>query len=161
MIDYDPEQQVASKTIRTLLHTRWVQDGNTDFMLGFTGSTDNHMGQPGNTVLNQCGFPYRGGVTGIATPTFVRSGLWQALYDRHTLAATSECRLGLLVAVETHGNHLLMGDFGTHDGTIRVRALGGSSVHRLEILVDGCLQEIVAGHTADRTYAVSGTRHYI
>jgi hypothetical protein len=63
--------------------------------------------------------------------------------------------------VETNENYLLMGDSGTHDGTIRVRALAGSSVHRLEILVDGCLQETVAGHTADKTYTVSGTRHYI
>jgi hypothetical protein len=161
VIDYDAGYQVASKTVRSLLYTKWVQDHNPNFALGFTGGTDNHYGQPANPSLNQCGFPYRGGITGIAVSAFSRAGLWQSLYDRHTIAATTDCRLRLLFAVETNGQHLLMGSVGAHNGTVRVWALADSTVDQLEIIVDGCLQETVAGYTVDKTYTLTADYHYV
>lgn len=161
VFDYDADYQVASKTVRSLLYTKWVVAHDANFALGFTGSTDNHYGQPGNSALNQCGFPYRGGLTGIAASTYSRASLWQSLYDRHTIAVTSDCRLGLLFAVETNGQHLLMGSVGAHNGTIRVWVLADPTVTRLEIMVDGCLREAVTGYVADKTYTLSAGYHYV
>jgi hypothetical protein len=161
VIDYDADYQVALKTVRSLLYAKWVQDHNPDFALGFTGSTDSHFGQPANPSLNQCGFPYRGGITGIAVSAFNRENLWQSLYDRHTIAATTDCRIKLLFAVETNGQHLLMGSVGAHNGTVRVWALADSVVEQLEIIIDGCLQETVAGCTVDKTYSLTSGYHYI
>jgi hypothetical protein len=161
VIDYDPGYQITAKTIRTLLYTKWVQEHNADFALSFTGSTDNHFGQPANPSLDQCGFPYRGGVTGIATSAFNRANLWQALYDRHTIATTTDCRLRLLFAVETNDLHLLMGSIGAHNGTVRVRVLADTTVEQIEIIIDGCLQEIVTGYMVDKTYTLPASYHYI
>ena len=161
LIDYDPDNQEQDKTVRRLLYSKWVQDHDNEFLLAFTGSTDNHMGQPGNTVTNQCGFPYRGGLTGIICNRYRRNDLWEALYRRHTLAATTDWRPGMLFALETAGSHLFMGEVGPHDGTVQVRILADRTVERLELLLDGGLLATVAAPCLDATYQLTPGYHYL
>jgi hypothetical protein len=161
LVDFEPENQVQEKTIRTLLYNEWVLDGNRDFVLGFCGSTDNHMGQPANAQTNQCGFPYRGGVTGIAAPNLRRHDLWQAMFDRHTVAATADWRTGVLLAVESNGSHMLMGDVGSHNQSARVRILSDSGVDRVEVIVDGAVVAVENRCEADLTFPLENSNHYI
>ena len=162
LIDYDAANQVASKTIRSLLKKRWVDQGDIAYCLGFTGSTDNHRGRPGNHDPSECIWTYRGGVTGIVSPRFSRADLRTALYRRRTMAATSDCRTGILLAVESGDRHLFMGEQGTHDGRLRVRVATARHVTRIELVLDGRPFDLVEGHWLDKTYTVTaGERHYL
>jgi len=167
LLDYDPAMQDETITLRRLLHQRWVLDGNGLFRLSFVGGTDNHMGQPGNEVVLQCDptgdvLPYRGTVTGIAAPALTRDALWSGLWQRHTLAATTgPFRIPVLMAVETAGQDLLMGEHGPHDGRARLRVLAQSGVDHLEVVLDGCLLLSVSGWFLDEVLTLGEGRHYL
>ena len=148
-------------SIRTTLYHYWVEQGNSNFLLGFIGGTDNHKGQPGNSSKNQCNYPYRGGITGIAAPDLTRDHLWTHLWKRHTLATSTGARIEILFAVETEGMHLFMGEQGDHNGTVRVRTLASTTAEKLELIVDGCVYSAVSGNALDTTLSLNPSRHYI
>jgi len=148
--------------IRSILYGRWIDDGNPDFVLGFVGGTDNHQGRPGNDIAGMCGMQYRGGITGIVSRPLTREGLWTSLWDRSTIALTADSRIRLLVAAETGGRHITMGEVGPHDGTVRVRALASDEVSELHLIVDGCLDRVIDGRVLDETIDFDDTdRHFV
>jgi len=167
LIDYIPDRNDETITLRRLLYQRWVRDGNGLFRISFVGGTDNHMGQPGNDVVRQCDptggvLPFRGTLTGIAAPTLTRDALWSGLWHRHTLATTTgPKRTPVLMAVETAGKNVLMGENGKHDGAVRLRVLAPSDVERIEVVVDGCLLFTVSGGILDEELALDEGRHYL
>ncbi len=166
LLDYEPEENDETVSVRTLLYDRWVLEGNPDFCLGFVGGTDNHVGEPGNATQMQCGseliLEHRGCVTGVAAQAFTRAAVWSALWNRHTLAATSgPVRLALLVAAETGRGEVLMGGRVAHDGSVRLRAWAGSAAEQIELILDGCLCETARGNILDRAIALGPGRHYL
>lgn len=166
LLDYDPQENDEPVTLRSLLYDRWVLEGNPDFCLGFVGGTDNHVGEPGNAVEMQCGteavLEHRGCVTGVAALALTRAGIWSALWNRHTLAATSgPVRLPLLVAAETGRGDALMGGQAAHDGSVRLRAWAHPAAQHLEVILDGCLYETAVGNVLDRLIPVGPGRHYL
>jgi hypothetical protein len=150
-------------SVRSILYTRWVKEGSSRFQLGFVGGTDNHVGKPGNPGIDQCGWEYRGGITGIVASSLTRDQLWTRLWKRHTLAASAGVRMPVLFAAETGGKHLLMGDLGSHNGTVKVRALAGTNVTKLEVIVDGCVdpKSTATGYTLESTLTLTPGWHYL
>ncbi|MEW6218088.1 MAG: hypothetical protein AB1634_00955 [Thermodesulfobacteriota bacterium] len=151
-------------TVRSTLYQRWVLAGSALHRLGFVGGTDSHWGLAANETPDQCGMAFRGGLTGIAAPAFSRNRLWQAVWQRQTLAVTAGARIPTLLAVETGGRHLLMGHAGPHDGTITVRAVtqvqhsptrGGGTIDpanvRMQVILNGCLVHEQAGSELEWT----------
>lgn len=153
---------IPAKTVRSVLHERWIRDGGPAFRLSFVGGTDTHEGRPGNPDIFACLPPlFRGAITGIAAQALTRDDLWSGLHARHTIAATTGPRRPMLAAVETAGRHLLMGDAGPHDGSARIRALADPEVRRLDLIVDGCRVRSVPGHRLDETLDLDAGRHYM
>jgi hypothetical protein len=150
-------------SVRSILYTKWVRDGNPDFELGFVGGTDNHVGKPGNPGTDQCGFEFRGGITGIAAASLTRDRLWTSLWKRHTLAASAGVRIPVLFAAETGGVHFLMGDSGVHNGIVILRALAAEEVTRLEVIVDGCVvtDATVNGYVLEYTLNIEPGWHFM
>lgn len=162
LFEYTRSEQGDPLSIRPVLYNRWVVEGNSDFILGFVGGTDNHIGCPGNKQQHTCGgFDRRGGITGIAAPGLTRNNLWSNLWHRHTLATSTGRRMGILFAVQTDGNNIFMGEQGNHNGSVRVRALAGNTVEKLDVIVDGCVKYTVDDHEIDTTLTLSPSRHYI
>ncbi len=167
LIDYIPDRNDETITLRRLLYKRWVRDGNGLFRISFVGGTDNHMGQPGNDVVRQCDpsggvLPFRGTLTGIAAPALTRDALWSGLWNRHTLATTTGSRrVPVLMAVETAGRHILMGESGAHDGAVRLRVLAPSDAERIEVVKDGCLLFTSPGGILDEKLVLDEGRHYL
>jgi hypothetical protein len=162
LFEYTSNPEGDPLSVRPILYTRWVEDGDRDFILGILGGTDNHKGQPGNSSTDQCGFPRRGGITGILAPSLTRDNLWTNLWNRHTQATSTGSKIPVLFAVETNGKHLLMGDQGDHDGTVRIRAMAGGKATKLELILDGCIHSTVSGSVLDTTITnLSLSRHYI
>jgi len=160
--EHPGERIIVEKTVRSILSRRWIEEGDELFLLSFLGGTDDHSGRPGNPDLNILTMPHRGAITGIAAPALTRDDLWTALWNRHTLAAsTGEPKIPLLLAVETGGQHLLMGDLGSHDGTARVRVTADGVVEEIELVVDSCLFRSIGENTADETIPLGPGRHYI
>ncbi|RPJ04681.1 MAG: hypothetical protein EHM36_09540 [Deltaproteobacteria bacterium] len=159
--EYTSAPQSDPLFVRPILYSRWIKGGDRNFLLGILGGTDNHKGQPGNSSTDQCGFPYRGGITGILAPSLARDNLWTNLWNRRTQATSTGARIPILFAVEASGRHLLMGDQGDHDGTVHVRALSQNAT-KLEIILDGCVHSVVNGSVLDTTLTDLGnSRHYI
>ena len=167
LLDYLPERNDETITVRRLLYRRWVKDGDGRFRMSFVGGTDNHMGMPGNDVVRQCDptggvLPFRGTLTGIAAPALTRDALWRGLWNRRTLATTTgPRRTPVLMAVRTAGQDLLMGESGGHDGAVRLRVLAPPDVDRIEVVVDGCLLFTVSGGTLDEGLTLEEGRHYL
>jgi hypothetical protein len=167
LLDYIPDRNDETITMRRLLYRRWVRDGNGLFRMSFVGGTDNHMGQPGNDVVRQCDptggvLPFRGTLTGIAAPALTRDALWSGLWRRHTLSTTTgPNRMPVLMAVETAGRNILMGENGPHDGTVRLRVLAPSGIDRIEVVLDGCLLFTVSGGILDEELPLGEGRHYL
>ena len=162
LFEYTSNLEGDPLSVRPILYTRSIKEGDRKFILGILGGTDNHKGQPGNPSTNQCGFPHRGGITGILAPSMTRNNLWTNLWNRHTQATSTGSRIPVLFAVETNGNHLLMGEQGDHNGTVRVRAMAGGKATRLELILDGCVHSTVSGSVLDTTLTnLSLLRHYI
>lgn len=166
LVDYDAGEQDTRITIRALLYRKWVVEGDPCFRLAFVGGTDNHTGQPGNWEERQWGtdlaLEHRGGVTGIVAAEITRDALWSGLWAGRTLASHSgPHRPRVLVAVHTGGRHVMMGGHAAHDGSARLRVLGGEEVQRLEVVLDGCLYESVESAVLDRTIPLAPGRHYL
>ncbi len=162
LFEYTSNPEGDPLSVRSILHARWVKEGDRNFILGILGGTDNHKGQPGNATTDQCGFPHRGGITGILAPTLTRNSLWTNLWNRHTQATSTGSKIPILFAAETDGRHLLMGDQGGHDGTARVRAISGGKATKIELILDGCIDTEVAGSVLDTTLInLSPSRHYM
>jgi len=167
LLDYESDEHDETKTLRVLLHDRWIEQGDARFCLSFVGGTDNHMGQPGNDQEKSCTnsdtvMEYRGSVTGIAAPSISRASLWSGLWNRHTLLATTgPTRLPLLVAAETGGKHALMGELAQHAGSARLIALTDPGADELEVILDGCLHQTVKGSALDLDIPLSSGRHYV
>lgn len=167
LLDYMPDRNDETITLRRLLHQRWVRDGDGLFRMSFVGGTDNHLSQPGNDVALQCDptggvLPFRGTVTGIAAPALTRGALWSGLWNRCTLATISgPTRIPVLMAVETGGQDLLMGESGEHDGAVRLRVLAPPEVERIEVVLDGCLHLTMPGGILDEKLVLDQGRHYL
>jgi hypothetical protein len=162
LFDYETENQVATNTVRQLLYRQWLVKGDSRFILGFVGGTDNHKGMPANSELKQCmSYDYRGGMTGIASPTKARGPLWDHLYARHTIAATTDAKTPLLMAVETAGTHLLMGDQGAHDGSITIRVLAPDNIEGIDVILDSCPAYTIAGNIVQLKILLESGRHYL
>lgn len=150
-------------TIRNVLYTRWVLDGDSRFVQSFLGGTDGHSGRP--AAYDYSGdMNYEGAVTGLIAPALNRGDLWSALWNRHTLACTTSRngkRIPLLFAVETGDRHLLMGDMGPHDGSARVRVITDPDVYRIDVIVDGCVDQVLPANTADIELDLPQGRHFI
>jgi hypothetical protein len=164
----DPEFEYVSNpeadplAIRATLHQRWVEQGNEAFALAFVGGTDAHNGRPGNDAVPVCGMEHRGAVTGILAPELTRESLWDGLWSRHTLASqTGLPRFGILMALETETEHLLMGDIGQSSSQARVRAVADVAAQRLDLIVDGCFERSVDGNELDAIIHLGPGRHYV
>lgn len=149
---------VKAKSIRNQLQVKWIENGDTRYLMSFTGGSDDHAG----LATGEDGLA---GVTGVIAPTLSREGIWDALYQRRTIAAISSGtkRYPLLMAVEADGEHAAGGAHLQKNPTkIRVRALGAPEIQKLDVIVDGCLTVSVPGYELDRTLSMpSGPRHYV
>lgn len=162
LFEYTRSAQGDPLSIRPVLYNQWVLEGNSDFVLGFVGGTDNHIGCPGNKQQHTCGgFNRRGGITGIVAPGLTRNKLWSSLWNRHTIATSTGMRMGILFAVQTDGNHIFMGEQGGHNGSVRIRALASDNAEKLEVIVDGCVKYAAQGHEINTTLTLPDSRHYI
>jgi hypothetical protein len=50
---------------------------------------------------------------------------------------------------------------GSHDGSVRVRVVTDPDVYRLDVIVDGCVDEILQTNTADIELHLPQGRHFI
>jgi hypothetical protein len=161
--EYESSPEADPLSVRSILFTKWVKAGNAKFQLGFVGGTDNHVGKPGNPETDQYGWEYRGGITGVVADSLTRDKLWTSLWKRHTLVTSAGVRMPVLFAVESGGKHHLMGDVGTGNGTVKVRALASSNVSKLEVIIDGCvdLKLTVNGYSLQKNLTLTTERHYV
>ena len=160
--EYVSNNEADPLAIRNTLHQRWIEQGNETFALAFVGGTDAHDGRPGNDAVPLCGMDHRGAVTGILAPELTREALWDGLWSRRTLASqTGLPRLGILMALETQTEHLLMGDIGQSSSQARVRAMADDAALRLDLIVDGCFERSVSGHELDAIIHLGPGRHYV
>jgi hypothetical protein len=160
-LDAMPEITDEQRTIRTTLYERWIEEGDPRFVLAFVGGTDTHAGRPASEAIDECGFPNHGGMTGVVASALSRNELWEALTLRHTLAATTGNQLPVLLAVETGGTSLFMGEQGDHDGSMRVRVLAGAAADEVHLVVDGCLVTSVEAREIDVTLDIAPGRHFV
>lgn len=129
-------------TSRTLLPARerdysghYVADALAKgWVLGFTGSSDDHAGRPGRTDWLRVQRAYPGGLVAAWAPELTREAIWDALWNRRCYATTGR-RIYLEVHVdgEPMGSILQGGAFtGSH--VIEVRVLGEQSLLAVELL---------------------------
>jgi hypothetical protein len=163
-VEHESAETLAANTLRNILFEKWIGEGNSRYLLSIIGGTDNHMGHPGSWLEDLCdpNMHYLGGLAGIAAPVLTRNSLWSALSNRHTQASSTGMKIPLLLSVETAGQTLLMGEHLPVDGgLVRVRALSGNAVERIDIVIDGCLIAHAAAGQIDRTFDLPPGRHYI
>lgn len=147
--------------IRAQIGARWIDEGDADYALSFVGGSDDHEAQPGGDGNGN------GGVTGAIVSSRDRNGVFDALVDRRTLAATWYSSTGparLLFGVETGGRALLNGDVGTLaiNGSVTVRAVADPRVRQIQIVVDGCTTHTLSGHEVKVDLTLDpDTRHWI
>jgi hypothetical protein len=158
---YTASAEADPLAIRAVLYERWVEQGDARFVLGFVGGTDNHQGMAANDIAPQCQMNHFGTLTGVAASSKSRDAIWSGLWKRHTLASTTGVRVPALLAVETKGAHLLMGEQGSHDGTAKVRVLADAAVKKLELVVDGCLVKTVQSASLDESLTLAAGRHFL
>lgn len=160
---YTPGPQDAL-SVRNILYEKWVQAGDETYLLGFIGGTDDHSGKPGSFEPTGNELKYQGTVTGIVAPNLSREALWGALWNKHTLACStspSATRYPIILAAETGGRHLMMGDMGNHSGTIRLRALVSEELGDIELIIDGRISENIGNGGIDKIITLSPGRHFI
>jgi hypothetical protein len=147
--------------IRPVLAANWIGAGDPDYVLSFVGGSDDHTGTPGGDGGGGAG------VMGLVTSALTRDGFFDALYARHTIAATyyAGALEPVLFAVRAGSQDLLGGDLGsaTKDGTATIYVLAASTVQQVQVVVDGCTVATLQGPT--QIYPLSGlspsSRHYI
>jgi len=151
-----------SDLIRPQLEKRWLQDGDADYTYSFVGGSDDHAGSPGG------GGNGNGGVTGLITRDRTRDGLFDALWNKHTLAATyysQQAPMAVLMSVETGSQRLIGGDVGTvgGNGEAIVRVLADHKVQEVQLVVDGCTLGTYQGtaHVLKLSHLDTAQRHYI
>ena len=151
-----------SDLIRPQLEKRWLQNGDIDYTYSFVGGSDDHAGSPGG------GGNGNGGVTGLITRDRTRDGLFDALWNKHTLAATYYEQYGpmdVLMSVETGSQRLIGGDVGTvgDNGEAIVRVLTDPNVQEVQLVVDGCTLGTYQGsaHVLKLSQLDTAQRHYI
>jgi hypothetical protein len=159
--EYTSKPSADPFTVRSVLYERWVKQGKKEYVLGFVGGTDGHKGMPGNDQFPQCGMEHRGAKTGIVASALTRDSLWKGLWNRHTMACTTGVEMPVLLAVETAGRDLLMGELGDHDGSVRVRVLARAPVQRLELVVDGCVVDTRQAMEFEAALTLPAGRHYL
>jgi hypothetical protein len=151
-----------SSLVRPQLVDHWLKKGQESYALSFVGGGDDHAGAPGGDGNGN------GGVTGVVTTSASRNGFYDALWYRHTVAATYYGSTGpaaLLFAAATNGQNLLGGDLGTigADGAVTVRVQASSNVTEVQLVVDGCTTRTLRGPV--QTIALTGlatkARHFI
>ena len=151
-----------SDLIRPQLQKRWLQDGDADYTYSFVGGSDDHAGNPGGNGNGN------GGITGLITRDRARDGLFDALWNKHTLAATYYSQQGpmaVLMSVETGSQRLIGGDIGTTggNGEAIVRVLADPKVQEVQLVVDGCTLGTFKGtaHVLKLSHLDTTQRHYI
>ena len=151
-----------SDLIRPQLEKRWLQDGDADYTYSFVGGSDDHAGSPGG------GGNGNGGVTGLITRDRTRDGLFDALWNKHTLAAvyySQQAPMAVLMSVETGSQRLIGGDVGTvgGNGEAIVRVLADHKVQEVQLVVDGCTLGTYQGtaHVLKLSHLDTAQRHYI
>lgn len=150
-----------SDLIRPQLKKRWLQDGDADYTYSFVGGSDDHAGNPGGDGNGN------GGITGLITRDRRRDGLFDALWNKHTLAATyyAQGPMGVLMSVETGSQRLIGGDVGTvgGNGEAIVRVLADPEVQEVQLVVDGCTLGTYQGtaHVLKLSRLRAAQRHYI
>lgn len=150
-------------SVRNILYHRWILMGSPNFTLGFVGGTDNHLGKPG-TFEPSPEMDYSGSVTGVIAPALTRDEIWAALWNRHTIAATTSPtakRIPVLYALQSGSNHYLTGDIGVHTNTVTVRVLAPEGVSKIEIIGDGCIIHTVEDNQLALKIDLVDGRHYI
>jgi len=96
--------------------------------MGAVGGTDDHGGQPG---WGYNWHNYRGGIMGVLATELTREAVWDALWERRTIATTGE-RIYLNMTV----NDLMIGQEGRISGKpeIEIEALGTDKIDLIELL---------------------------
>ena len=150
-----------SDLIRPQLKKRWLQEGDADYTYSFVGGSDDHAGNPGGDGNGN------GGITGLITRDRTRDGLFDALWNKHTLAATyyTQGPMGVLMSVETGSQRLIGGDVGTvgGNGEAIVRVLADPKAKEVQLVVDGCTLGTYQGtaHVLKLSHLDPAQRHYI
>lgn len=149
--------------IRPQLQERWIAEGDARYALSFVGGSDDHAGQPGGSGTGN------GGLTGVVTDDRSRTGIFDAVATRHTLATTYYSDTGplsMLVGLQSGSNNYFSGDVGVtgdHGATLQVAA--DPRVTEVEVVVDGCTVRQLDGssHTVHLTADELSPeqRHYV
>lgn len=110
------------------------------WILGFTGSSDDHAGRPGNSDWMRVSQGHPGGLVAVYAPVLTREAIWDALWNRRCYATT-----GKRIILEFHMDGEPMGSIisgsafrGGHH--VRVRVLGDRPMDSVEIL---CGREVI------------------
>ena len=151
--DHDADAIDPDSAVRQILYEHWIEDGNSDFILGFVGGTDTHDGTPGSPDPSNCdALPgeLRGGITGIVSQKSDRDSLWENLWDRHTQASTAGGKTAVLFAVACGDESALMGETIQCNQEAEIMVYAEGSVDYLEIVINGCLADKVDGSTLYR-----------
>ncbi len=140
---YNPDDRPFRKVEKDSLVMAALRGG---IRLGFTGGSDTHSARPGGSIKEP--LAYWGGLTGVWAEALTRRSLFEALYQRRTVALTGE-RIILRMTV----NDAPMGsEINAADkADIHIQTWSPSPIARIEVIKKTvCLKTYdIGGDTAD------------
>lgn len=105
--------------------------GVMGYRMGFIASSDNHLGRPGGTGIQDLLHGHSGGLAAVIAPSLTREGLYDALTNRSTYATT-----GVRMILEFTVNGLSMGREiqSLEPPVIHYRVAGTAQLDRIEVV---------------------------